>query len=383
MGSVQKSVPIVNIVDRLTSYAWCQKASNKKAIPTMKIVEKGVKFFTKLLKLKRSQIHLFSDGGPEFFGLKNIADVTHVVIKVGPKVEQKNSHVMRVFHRIKNAKRGNTINGVLAQAVDIVNNSYNRILKMTPAEAVEKYTTPEGLKAIKESYNKHREKADTDRRKPLKVGDFVRLVVKKEKEHTFSKAYRGLTFTKEQYPVGDINKHHILYKNKSISKEAYEIKETKGNNPKMYKITGIYKDKSHGVWFSRHQLSEPLPDKGVPDQKSEALLRSRKQSGASKKDKKKQKPPTKGEHAFKTAFKSFSAANNEFSKAEAVLDRMIDRETATKTKFDKLMNRYKILKGYFAWFATHATNLQKPEARDALKMIKDAIKSLKSDVEVV
>ena len=126
-----------------------------------------------------------------------------------------------------------------------------------------------------------------------------------------------------------------------------------------------------------------MPDKGVPDQKSEALLRSRKQSGASKKDKKKQKPPTKGEHAFKTAFKSFSAANNEFSKAEAVLDRMIDRETATKTKFDKLMNRYKILKGYFAWFATHATNLQKPEARDALKMIKDAIKSLKSDVEVV
>ena len=62
---------------------------------------------------------------------------------------------------------------------------------------------------------------------------------------------------------------------------------------------------------------------------------------------------------------------------------MINRETATKTQFDKLMSRYKKLKGYYSWYATHATNLQKPEAKDALKQINDAIKALKSNVKLV
>ena len=391
-GSVLMSTPVVNMVDRLTSFAWCQKGTNKTAEDTKDIVEEGVKFFIKLFKLKRNQIHLFSDGGPEFFHLKHIPDITHVVIKVGPKVEQKNSHVMRNFMRIKNAKRGNTVASVLAQAVDMVNNSYNRILKMTPAEAVEKYTTPEGIKLIKESYNKHRAKADTDRRKPLKVGDFVRLVVKKDKEHTFRKAYRGLTFTKEQYPIGDKNKSHILNKNKSISKEAYEIKGTKGNNPKMYHIFGVYKDKTHGIWFSRHQLSEPMPNKGVPDQKSEALLRSRKQSGASKIKKKpkpgKAAPAPKAEvvpkeHLHKNAFKSQNQADNEMTRAVGRLTRLLSRETATKQKFDALMNRFEILLGYFSWHAMHDIKLIKHESLERKRKVQRYIISLKKNVRVV
>ena len=417
-GSVLKSIPVVNMVDRLTSFAWCQVGTNKTAEDTKNIVEEGVLFFKKLLKIKQSQIHLFSDGGGEFFDLKYIPGVTHVVIKVGAKVEQKNSHVMRNFMRIKNAKRGNSVAGVLAQSVDMVNNSYNRILKMTPAEAVEKFTTPEGVQEIKDSYNKHRAKADTDRRKPLKVGDFVRLLVKKEKEHTFRKAYRGLTFTKEQFPVGDKNKNHPLKKKYSISKEAYEIKETKGNNPKMYHIFGVYKDKTHGVWFSRHQLSEPMPDKGVPDQKSEALLRSRKQSGALKKkkkpkpapkpapkvkpaQKKKPKPPKKKpepeeeedddddeedvpkEHMHKNAFKNQILADNETDRAKGRLYRMLDRETATKHKFDELMKRFKILLGYFTWHAMHDIKLIKHESLKRKRQTQRLIVSLKKNVRIV
>ena len=170
--SVQQSIPVVNMVDRLTSFAWASQSGSKEAKSVLEVVKEGVKFFAKLFRLKQDSIHLYTDGGPEFERLKD--KFHHITVLVGSKVEQKNSHLQRNFHRIKNAKRGNTIKNVLQQALNTTNNSYNRILKKTPAEAAEEYSTPEGIKKLKEDYNKHRAKGDLDRRKPLKVGDFVR-----------------------------------------------------------------------------------------------------------------------------------------------------------------------------------------------------------------
>ena len=171
----------------------------------------------------------------------------------------------------------------LAQATKIVNNSYNRVIGMSPNEAAVKYSDPEETKKLIVKYNKHREKADTDRRKPLKEGDNVRIVLKGSKATSFYKAYRGKQYTKEGHPVNESNKGH--FKDKDISKETYEVLEVKGQNPTKYKIKDWFKkggDKPSYKWFKRDKLSEPMPPK---DMKSEALLKQR------AKGKPKKKPP--------------------------------------------------------------------------------------------
>ena len=370
------------MADRLTSFAWALQSPSKEDKTVLEIVEEGVKFFAKLFRLKQSSIHLYTDGGPEFERLKD--KFHHITVLVGSKVEQKNSHLQRNFHRIKNSKRGNTIKNVLQQALNTTNNSYNRILKKTPAEAAEEFSTPEGIRKLKESYNKHRAKGDLDRRKPLKVGDFVRIVVKKTLKDQFRKAYRGLTFTKEGWPVNksNINKGFAKKLGWGISKEAYEILETKGNNPKQYKIMGVYKDPKKIAWFSRHMLSEPLPNKGRPDQISEDLLKSRTQSGhkkGSEKHKKFAKKQKESGDKVKKAFGSFDIASVALDKADAKLDKYIFRETVTQKKFDDLMLEFNKILGYFVWHATHGSKLVSTveEARTYRDLLKDSIKELK------
>ena len=75
---------------------------------------------------------------------------------------------------------------------------------------------------------------------------------------------------------------------------------------------GVYKDKKKTAWFSRHMLSEPLPNKGEPDKISEALLKSRTQSGhtkGSEKQKKFAKKQKESGDKVKHAFGSFDIAS--------------------------------------------------------------------------
>jgi len=267
----------LNVVDRLTSYCKVYFLGGTRTAKKVRpFLVKAVAFFAKLLNVEKKDMHMYHDGGGEFSD-KNMDSlgVPHTQLEVGPKVEQKNSHVQRVFHRLKNSKRISSITDGLAQAEKIVNGSYNRIMKMSAEEAVEKYNDPEETKKLILKYNDQREKADLDRRADLSIGDYVRIVVKSTKESEFYKAYRGKTYTREGYPVNPKNKH--LYKGRSVTKEAYEVTESKGKNPKRYKVDG--------KWFTRDRLSEPLPMKkdkdgkkklDYPDKKSEALLSKRK-----------------------------------------------------------------------------------------------------------
>ena len=267
----------LNVVDRLTSYCKVYFIGGTRTAKKVRpFLVKSVKFFAKLLNVEKKDMHMYHDGGGEFSD-KNMDSlgVPHTQLDVGPKVEQKNSHVQRVFHRLKNSKRISSITDGLAQAEKIVNGSYNRIMKMSAEEAVDKYNDPEETKKLILKYNDQRAKADLDRRADLSIGDYVRIVVKSTKESEFYKAYRGKTYTREGYPVNPENKH--LYKGRSVTKEAYEVKESKGKNPKRYKVDG--------KWFTRDRLSEPLPTKqdkdgkktlDYPDKKTEELLSKRK-----------------------------------------------------------------------------------------------------------
>ena len=266
----------LNVVDRLTSYCKVYFLGGTRTAKKVRpFLVKAVAFFAKLLNVEKKDMHMYHDGGGEFSD-KNMDSlgVPHTQLEVGPKVEQKNSHVQRVFHRLKNSKRISSITDGLAQAEKIVNGSYNRIMKMSAEEAVKKYNDPEETKKLILKYNDQREKADLDRRADLSIGDYVRIVVKSTKESEFYKAYRGKTYTREGYPVNPKNKH--LYKGRSVTKEAYEVTESKGKNPKRYKVDGM--------WFTRDRLSEPLPTKqdkdgkkklDYPDKKTEELLEGR------------------------------------------------------------------------------------------------------------
>ena len=284
----QDTWQILNVVDRLTSYVKLYYCQTKEAAVVGRQIEKAVEDFEKILGIDRKDMIIYHDDGGEFVDRAfKPSGVKHEVIAVGPKVEQKNSHVQRVFHRLKNAERLSSVTNGLKQTEKIVNGSYNRVLKMSAEEAVEKYNNPEEMAKIITKYNAQREKWDTDRRKQLEVGDYVRIVVKSTKESgTFYKAYRGQTYTREGFPVDEANKH--LHKPKQATKEAYKVEGKRGKNPIRYLVDG--------KWRTRDRLSEPLPYKlnkdgkkvlDYPDKKSEALLKERRK-GAPKKKKKKE-----------------------------------------------------------------------------------------------
>ena len=290
LRNTQNLIPVLVMVDRLTSLCFVKRTKSKEMARVGPVMTEAFNFFAKRLNIAKEKLVCYSDAGTEFgkaYFTKN--KVKHVIVDSGSKVEKKNSDIQRVFHRLKNAKRVSSVTDGLEQATKIVNNSYNRVIKMSPNEAAIKYSDPDETKKLILEYNKHREKADTDRRKPLKVGDQVRVVLKSAKESsTFYKAYRGKQYTKEGHPVNDGNKG--MFKDKDISKERYEVVEVKGSNPTRYKIKDWFKN-GGTKWFTRDRLSEPTP---APDMKSEALLKSR---GKKKKKKKGKEPDINKQHA--------------------------------------------------------------------------------------
>ena len=268
---------VLNVVDRLTSYCKVYYVLSKEVSKVKEKLKQAADFFSEKLKVEKKQLTFYTDRGTEFppTSFESLG-VKHEYITVGPKVEQKNSHIQRVFHRLKNAKRIKNVQDGLDQSEKIVNESYNRIMKMTAEEAVTKYNSPEETKKLIQKYNAKREKADKDRRKALEVGDFVRIVVKSTKASEFYKAYRGKTYTREGFPVNEKNKNAPSFKGLSVTKAAYAVTETKGTNPRKYKV--------NNKWYSRDRLSEPMPYKldkngkkvlDYPDKKSEKLLKER------------------------------------------------------------------------------------------------------------
>ena len=393
----------LNVVDRLTSYCKVYFLGGTRTAKKVRpYLVKAVAFFAKLLNVEKKDMHMYHDGGGEFSD-KNMDSlgVPHTQLDVGPKVEQKNSHIQRVFHRLKNSKRISSITDGLAQAEKIVNGSYNRIMKMSAEEAVKKYNDPEETKKLILKYNDQREKADLDRRADLSIGDYVRIVVKSTKESEFYKAYRGKTYTREGYPVNPKNKH--LYKGRSVTKEAYEVTESKGKNPKRYKVDG--------KWFTRDRLSEPLPMKkdkdgkkklDYPDKKSEALLSKRKDRHKAlpddpvdaidtdedtdpdeeeNKDEEKQaevpakKPKKKKKKTSVTGTKTAPHFEDHIAAKKGV-DKVIRQIKAGKTN-DTLKESVQQLIEFYSWHAKYGVKmLITDEQKDILKKLKQIRKKL-------
>ena len=154
----------------------------------------------------------------------------------------------------------------------------------------------------------------------------------------------------------------------------------------------MYKNAKRGKWFGRHQLSEPLPDKGVPDQKSEALLKSRDQSGNPKsKPKPKPKPKPAGQKPAKKApvvekkkvekkefeYNNVTNARAAFRPFLKKLKATIDRGTITRQKYNAMLKRLEDFVEFFVWHSSHGLKMDKPEARETRNKSRKMLVSLK------
>ena len=122
----------------------------------------------------------YSDRGKEFAGnVKRYFESRNIKQKWvarGSHIEHYNQVLQRSLYRCLNMKRG-TLKSCLKQAVDIVNNTFNRRLGMTPTEA-----TSDIERALKR-YNTTRDSGDREymkTRKP-KVGDRCRVLTQLRK----------------------------------------------------------------------------------------------------------------------------------------------------------------------------------------------------------
>ena len=109
---------VLSMVDKLTGLAFLKfLGRNKNRAHVMKSVREGGKFFSERLDVKSP--FFWRDAGTEF---APVSELRGAVQKLGPRVEQLNSHAQRVLHRLFAAKRGGLASCV-NQTMKILNNT--------------------------------------------------------------------------------------------------------------------------------------------------------------------------------------------------------------------------------------------------------------------
>ena len=395
---VKEDYAVLVVVDRLTSLCYVAYTGRKDQKSVSPKIKDALTFFSKRLNMPKNKLVMYSDAGKEFDPkvFKDLG-VEFNIVTTGSKVEKKNADIQRQFHRLKNAKRLTSVADGLRQATTIVNNSYNRVIKMSANEAAEKYSSKEETDKLLASYNKQRQKADEDRRRPLKVGDEVRIVMKSTKPNPFYKAYRGKQYTREGYPVNENNKQ--FYKNAEVTKEHYPVTEVRGSKPTKYRV--------NGKLYTRDRLSEPLPPIETTvngkkrivyeDPKSEQLLKSR---GKKPKAKAKASPMEKGSGPSKStragkkkvvqekmhpkqdatvhAFKDKAEAETEFKRLKNIVKLVLKAKQPAKSKVEKLIKELEVVRNWYHWHGTNGPKFDRYNMRSAKKEVEAQIKKLRA-----
>ena len=190
-------VYILTTVEKATGLCKLAYITTKEAhVVTPKVIE-HIKWFNKKLKTKIGEIRM--DSGTEFsHKLLKPHIKKSTKIPMGPSVERKNRQIQSNFYRILKNRQALTIRNALSKAENMANNCYSRIQKKTPMEAAEQ-KSDESVK----KFNKKRTKfISRDRRKPLEVGDFVRVQTKTLKDSAIGyKTYKNKTFTEDVFKV--------------------------------------------------------------------------------------------------------------------------------------------------------------------------------------
>ena len=202
------------VIDQLTSYGLAAIQRRKTAIETAETLGP---LLTKLSrKLKTPIVRVQSDQGKEFLGavstLFKKRSIKHKTVARASKVEMFNQILQRSFYRLLRLERG-SVNSCLRQAIDIVNNTYNKNLGMTPEEAA---AGPDS--AIRPKYKVTRQESDMEymRTQKPKVGDKCRYLVNYRKlirkpSKGIYKAYKGDHFSSEIVKIRKVDEKLMRY----------------------------------------------------------------------------------------------------------------------------------------------------------------------------
>ena len=125
------------MVDRVTRYGLGRLQQRKNATETAASLRD---LLTRMRQATgRPVIKVFSDQGKEFLGpVQDVfrqRNIKHKYVARGSHIENYNSNLQRSFYRCLQMSRG-SVRSCLAQAIKLVNNTFNKNLGMSPTEAV-------------------------------------------------------------------------------------------------------------------------------------------------------------------------------------------------------------------------------------------------------
>ena len=179
------------LVDRFTGYMVVEVVSTKAENVIAKVTKRLVKKMATALGVPIKSISF--DQGTEFFQSQRelkASGITTRRVRTNAVVENANAKLQRIFYTLVAQKRAG-FKATVSQAVDIANNTLNRRIKITPAEAVKSLRLGEEVKRQKQPLKRP---ADI-KKKAFRVGTKVRaLKTKRAKTKAGFKTYKGNHF---------------------------------------------------------------------------------------------------------------------------------------------------------------------------------------------
>lgn len=188
--------------DKATGLVRLAYSETKRSPVITKIVKEQIIDLCKTLGLKPSEINLQSDAGSEY-NKKELSKLVneYKFVGMGPSVENKQKLFQRNFYRILKNRQAISVPVAIKKAQNLMNSSYNRIQKKSPNEAAEEQKTNKS-DTLKAYNNKRKTHVSNTQLKELNVGDHVRVMLKSLKDSTIGfKSYKDKTFTKEVYEI--------------------------------------------------------------------------------------------------------------------------------------------------------------------------------------
>ena len=183
---------IFTLIDKLTSYLCALRVSTKQVNPKKArgTLIVGKELFSEMeKKLGKSIKEVAHDDGGEFkaelrtwIEKKGIRSRT---VPLGPAIEARNGVIQRHLYKLIAMGRRGGLDKLIAEAVDLCNQTTSRITGKSPEEAL---TTPDRELSI--AFNKKRQAPGKVVGQKIKRGDYVIILTKGRKADKFYKSYR-------------------------------------------------------------------------------------------------------------------------------------------------------------------------------------------------
>ncbi len=186
-------------VDKLSGLMFVKFSFTKARKYVTPIAEKCFKFFAKSFEIPMTKIVAFSDKGKEFdFEKYNSWGVRTKQVRREPLIENKNAQFQSALYRVAKMNLSKSIEDLIDRAVQVVNRTKSRLLKLARVEAI---SAPESELSLNCNKRRGKESGMKVKARKLKIGDTVRLNLIGPKKDSFYKAYKGKQYSDKRYKI--------------------------------------------------------------------------------------------------------------------------------------------------------------------------------------